>query len=385
MELTSILLLPFKLLFWIISSKAFLWFFSIYSLLSIYLLHHIKKATEKYRVIKPGQEKFHEQYNAFRRLDGKYWNFFQLYLGAIFLSWIRIVLFILSTILCWFCCKVVCGFKEPVDLSLQQRHRLSQIGCITGTFHMWIFGIRWTTKDVDFDYSPYLGTDYNKENDSSKAISHICNHIGWVDIFTFMSQEGAGFIARAEVKNYYLIGYIAKCIGTLFVDRHDKNDRNSALNLVIERQKEKAEGRSNTNLLIFPEGSSSNATALLEFKRGPFINKNYSVKPYIILLDQNTISLAMDVIEMGYHFFIVICKPCHHFDLVSMPVFHPNDWMYQNSQFKGKDDWKVYADCVRDAMSKASGLPKSRAVYEEKVTYLKILREGLKIPSNDEL
>ncbi len=58
--------------------------------------------------------------------------------------------------------------------------------------------------------------------------------------------------------------------------------------------------------------------------------------------------------------------------------------MYKNSAFK-EEDCKVYADCMRDAMCKVSGLPKSSKKHKDKVVYLKTLREGLKIPTNEEI
>ena len=370
----------------IITSNIFIYIFIFWSILCYFLVKHIIKQTEKYRIVKPENEKFHAKYQTFRRLDGDKWGFLSFYLGAVFLSAPRIIGFIISTFICWFLCKVVCCFQEPTSrLSLFRRRVIAKIGSLTGAFHMFIFGVRWTVKESNFDYSPYLGKDYNKENISDKAITHICNHIGWVDILSFMGIEHAGFIARIEVKSYPLIGYIAQSLFSVFVDRHDKNDRNSVMNQLKERQKSKAEGTSENNLLVFPEGSSSNATTLLEFKRGAFLDRYYSVKPYVIILDPHSVSLAMDVIEMGYHFFFIISIPFHHYDLLSMPVFHPNDWMYKNSPFKGQDDWKVYADCVRDAMSKASGLPKATSVYEDKVQYLKILRSGEKLPTNEEM
>ena len=49
-----------------------------------------------------------------------------------------------------------------------------------------------------------------------------------------------------------------------------------------------------------------------------------------------------------------------------MPPFMPNDKMLEIHKDKGDQDWEIYAWCVRDAIAKASGLPKSDGSLREK-------------------
>ena len=39
-----------------------------------------------------------------------------------------------------------------------------------------------------------------------------------------------------------------------------------------------------------------------------------------------------------------------------MPDFTPNPWMLENFADKGSEPWEIYAWCVREAMSRASGI-----------------------------
>ena len=39
-----------------------------------------------------------------------------------------------------------------------------------------------------------------------------------------------------------------------------------------------------------------------------------------------------------------------------MPEFTPTKKMFEMHADKGTEDWEIYAECVREAMSKASGL-----------------------------
>ena len=40
-----------------------------------------------------------------------------------------------------------------------------------------------------------------------------------------------------------------------------------------------------------------------------------------------------------------------------MPEFTPNEHMLKKYESYGPEPWKIYAHCVRDAMSKQSGFP----------------------------
>ena len=41
-----------------------------------------------------------------------------------------------------------------------------------------------------------------------------------------------------------------------------------------------------------------------------------------------------------------------------MPPFTPNEEMLEKHADKGKEDWEIYAWCVRDAMAKAGNFEK---------------------------
>jgi hypothetical protein len=60
-----------------------------------------------------------------------------------------------------------------------------------------------------------------------------------------------------------------------------------------------------------------------------------------------------------------------------MPLFQPNDYMYENFKKEVKVDelgaepenWEIYAWCVRDAMSKHSGMQVSDVPLRKKLEY----------------
>lgn len=109
-------------------------------------------------------------------------------------------------------------------------------------------------------------------------------------------------------------------------------------------------------LAIFAEGCTTNGQHLLSFRRGglqglkavypAYLKYNASViKPTIECVDM------MALLIMQFSYGIYTCQ------VNSMPVFEPNDYLFETHKDKGEEKWQIYAWALRDAMSKSSGLP----------------------------
>jgi len=332
------------------------------------------KQTEKYRVIPEDKKETHQKYHHLKRLDANYWDEKRFFFGALFFAWLKVPLAILIVISCWITLKLSLGKINP-DNEITDKHR-KRIILISNLFArslLFVLGIVYIHDDyTTVDYTEYLGENYEK---NAKAVTNISNHTSWLDILLFMAKLSPGFISKAPVREYPLVGYIARCLGCIFVKRAEKGDRNQVINQVIDKQNAINDGKDSSSLLIFAEGTTSNGSSVLPFKKGAFLS-NLPVKPYLILLNNGELSLAMDVIEMLYHIFIVICNPYFTVTLMHFPVFCPNEYLYSKSIFANekKEKWEVYAEAVRDVMVKKGNLEKSDLTYEDKMAYLQFLR-----------
>lgn len=56
-----------------------------------------------------------------------------------------------------------------------------------------------------------------------------------------------------------------------------------------------------------------------------------------------------------------------------MPDFEPNEYLFETHKDKGEEKWEIFAWAVRDAMSKASGLPTTSMSLRLKMKYYKYL------------
>lgn len=94
----------------------------------------------------------------------------------------------------------------------------------------------------------------------SSSLYIVANHLSYLDIPLLFSQIGCVFVAKAELRNWPLLGFLMRSIGTIFVDRGSKKDV-VRVNALIEQAI-----RENKTVVVFPEGTTSGGTDVLPFK-----------------------------------------------------------------------------------------------------------------------
>lgn len=87
----------------------------------------------------------------------------------------------------------------------------------------------------------------------------VANHASWVDIFVINASLPAAFVAKAEVRNWPLIGWLAARNDTVFLRR---GSRGHAREVNAEIAAILAEGR---YVAVFPEGTTTDGRSLLHF------------------------------------------------------------------------------------------------------------------------
>ena len=91
----------------------------------------------------------------------------------------------------------------------------------------------------------------------------ISNHVSYVDGFVLISIFPMEFITHGEVKKWPVIGQWMTLIGTIFINRERKNQVSLLVLEMSRKLKEKA------NILLFPEGDSTNGERMLPFQTAP--------------------------------------------------------------------------------------------------------------------
>lgn len=88
----------------------------------------------------------------------------------------------------------------------------------------------------------------------------VSNHISWYDIPVLQSIIPTGFVGKAEIRGWPLIGWMAHRGNTLFIHR---GKRDSFIHVLEDMKRRMKAGQ---NLLVFPEGTTSAGDSVMTFK-----------------------------------------------------------------------------------------------------------------------
>ena len=157
-------------------------------------------------------------------------------------------------------------------------------------------------------------------------------------------------------------------MGCIYVQRETRGTGESgAAALVRERLLRRARAPDSCpQLLLFPEGTTTNGDFLLPFKTGAFLT-GAPVQPVLLRYRWRRFSMAWETITAPWHFFLMFSQLSHALEVIYLPVYEPNA--------AEQKDPAVYAAGVRAAMLKASDLQASDLVLADKRAYQALLLE----------
>ena len=91
-----------------------------------------------------------------------------------------------------------------------------------------------------------------------------CNHLGYVDILVIGSFCPAIFVAKSDVQDWPVFGWLASRAGTVFISRQEPANVAAQLR---EMEGPLSEGYP---VVLFPEGTSSDGSSVLPFRSSLF-------------------------------------------------------------------------------------------------------------------
>lgn len=103
---------------------------------------------------------------------------------------------------------------------------------------------------------------YGKPSTDSPVL-FVSNHTSYLDIPVLGSILPAGFVAKADVADWPLFGFLAKIQNTVFIERRSTR--------IAEQTRQLQDYMANRrNIILFPEGTSSEGLEVLPFKSALF-------------------------------------------------------------------------------------------------------------------
>jgi 1-acyl-sn-glycerol-3-phosphate acyltransferase len=150
----------------------------------------------------------------------------------------------------------------------------------------------------------------------------VANHISWLDAVSMNAVLPAYFVAKSEVGDWPLLGWIFHRINTLFIKR-DIRQETARINCQIKGILEQGD-----RIAVFPEGTTSDGTQLGHFHssllQGP-VEIGSSICPVAIRYHDGTGKANSDAAFVDDMTFIeslwkIVCSPSLHVTLVYLPA-----------------------------------------------------------------
>ena len=105
-----------------------------------------------------------------------------------------------------------------------------------------------------------LGDESNLEQGGYVIIA---NHVSYVDGMVLGSLFPIVFVSKKEVKSWPIVGQWNQLVGSIFIDRQHRAKVSALVNEMKDKLSQEA------NILLFPEGTSTNGESMLPFQTVP--------------------------------------------------------------------------------------------------------------------
>lgn len=110
----------------------------------------------------------------------------------------------------------------------------------------------------------------------------VLNHVSWLDIFVISAARSTVFVAKSEVRQWPVLGWLVAGVGTIFIERGQRQ----AIKQVAEQMK--TTFAQNQAVGLFPEGTTSDGLGVQDFHTSLF---------------QAAISTAIDIQPVALRFY----------------------------------------------------------------------------------
>lgn len=93
-----------------------------------------------------------------------------------------------------------------------------------------------------------------------RDVFYISNHVSWIDILAIAGASGTAFVAKAEIRDAPIVGWLATLNRTVFVEREDRLGVAEQINRLRDALAE------TWSVTVFPEGTTTDGRSLFPFK-----------------------------------------------------------------------------------------------------------------------
>ncbi|OWZ21863.1 Lysophosphatidylcholine acyltransferase [Phytophthora megakarya] len=188
----------------------------------------------------------------------------------------------------------------------------------------------------------------------------VSNHLTFFDglyLFTLLSPSIA---MKTDVANLPLISRIVQMIEPILIDRGTAEGRKRAMNDITSHVADP----NKPPLLVFPEGTTSNQTALTKFKVGSFVS-GVPCQPVVLRYPYKHFDMSWPPGVSGLYLALrVLCQVYNRMEVEILPTYYPSECE--------QNDPQLYANNVREVMAQALGVPTTNHAYEDVAMLMRV-------------
>lgn len=107
----------------------------------------------------------------------------------------------------------------------------------------------------------------------------VANHISWLDIFVINALQPCRFVAKSDIRNWPVLGWLSQQAGTVFLTRGDRRDVRRTFKELV------ASIHAGERVAFFPEGTTAGQGGVLPFHANLFeaaIDAEVPVQPHAL-------------------------------------------------------------------------------------------------------
>ncbi len=102
---------------------------------------------------------------------------------------------------------------------------------------------------------------------------YVCNHVSYLDILILSSSIPVCYVTSIEVRDMPVLGFLSRLANCLYVERRSKQNLGLEVSEITQALKE------GTDVVVFPEATSTNGDTVLRFRSPLFSAATGSGKP----------------------------------------------------------------------------------------------------------
>jgi len=142
----------------------------------------------------------------------------------------------------------------------------------------------------------------------------VANHISWLDILAIGARSDVCFIAKAEIADWPVVGWLAKIGGVIFVDRARRSETRTQADVVTLAL------RQGKAVVLFAEGGTGDGITIAPFRPALFasaVETGVRVQPVAVDYGRKRATLAW---PSGEGFGRVAKRMLNHADVIDVTV-----------------------------------------------------------------